>query len=91
MEAGVTIIDPATTTIEPGVIIGQDTVIQPGTLLRGNTVIGSHCQIGPHSLIENSVLGDGCSIIMSVARDATLTQGAQAGPFANLTGTSEQR
>lgn len=85
MEAGVTMIDPATTTIEPDVEIGRDTVIQPGTLLRGKTVIGSQCQIGPHSLIENSVVGDGCSVVMSVVRNATLTAGAQVGPFANIT------
>ncbi len=35
MLAGVTIIDPAVTYIEPGVTIGQDTVIWPNTYLRG--------------------------------------------------------
>jgi bifunctional UDP-N-acetylglucosamine pyrophosphorylase/glucosamine-1-phosphate N-acetyltransferase len=86
MEAGVTMIDPATTTVEPGVVIGRDTVIQPGTLLRGNTVIGSQCQLGPHSLIESSVVGDGCSVVMSLVRDASLADGAQVGPFATVTG-----
>lgn len=85
MEAGVTMIDPATTTVEPGVKIGRDTIIQPGTLLRGSTVIGSYCQVGPHTLVENSVLGDGCSVVMSVVRDVTLAEGAQVGPFANVT------
>lgn len=85
MEAGVTMIDPATTTVEPGVEIGRDTVVQPGTLLRGKTVIGSRCQLGPHSLIENSVVGDRCSVVMSVVRGAMLADGAQVGPFANVT------
>lgn len=84
MEAGVTMIDPATTTIEPGVEIGRDTVIQPGTLVRGKTVVGAQCQLGPHSLIENSALGDGCSVIMSVVRNATVAAGAQVGPFAHV-------
>jgi bifunctional UDP-N-acetylglucosamine pyrophosphorylase/glucosamine-1-phosphate N-acetyltransferase len=91
MEAGVTLIDPETITIEPGVEIGVETVIQPGSLLRGKTVIGSRCQLGPHTLIENSVVGDDCSVIMSAVRDATLTAGSQVGPFANViaTGTGQ--
>jgi bifunctional UDP-N-acetylglucosamine pyrophosphorylase/glucosamine-1-phosphate N-acetyltransferase len=81
MEAGVTLIDPLTTTIEPGVEIGQDTTVQPGTLLRGRTTIGAGCQLGPGTLIENSVLGDGCAVVMSVVRDAMLPAGSQVGPF----------
>ena len=41
MLAGVTIVDPATTYLEPGVRIGQDTVIYPNTHLRGETEIGT--------------------------------------------------
>lgn len=85
MEAGVTIIDPATTIVEPGVEIGRDTELQPGTLLRGRTRIGSHCQLGPFTLIEDSVLGDGCVVVMSVVRNATVASGSQLGPFANVT------
>jgi bifunctional UDP-N-acetylglucosamine pyrophosphorylase/glucosamine-1-phosphate N-acetyltransferase len=85
MEAGVTLVDPETTTIEPDVEIGVDTVIQPGTLLRGKTVVGSNCQVGPHTLIEDSVVGEGCSVIMSAVRGATLAAGAQVGPFASIT------
>jgi bifunctional UDP-N-acetylglucosamine pyrophosphorylase/glucosamine-1-phosphate N-acetyltransferase len=85
MEAGVTMVDPATTTVEAGVEIGRDTVIQPGTLLRGKTVVGSDCQLGPHSLIENSVVGNGCAVVMSVLRNVALADGAQVGPFANVT------
>ena len=35
MLEGVTLIDPQSTYIEPGVVIGQDTIIWPNTYLRG--------------------------------------------------------
>ena len=89
MEAGVTLIDPATTTIEPGVTIGQDTTVQPGTQLRGSARIGSGCQLGPGTLIENSVLGDGCAVVMSLVRNATLPEGARVGPFASIEGAPQ--
>ena len=50
MLAGVTIIDPATTYIEPDVTIGQDTTVWPNTHLRGQTIIGEHCTIGPNTI-----------------------------------------
>ena len=37
MAAGVTIVDPATTWIEPDVSIGADTVLHPGVYLQGRT------------------------------------------------------
>jgi bifunctional UDP-N-acetylglucosamine pyrophosphorylase/glucosamine-1-phosphate N-acetyltransferase len=90
MEAGVTMIDPASITIEPRVTIGRDTVIEPGTMLRGKTVVGSQCQLGPHTIVVNSVLGDGCSVVMSVARNAALAAGARVGPFANVEGETTE-
>ena len=47
MLAGVTLVDPQTTTIEANVKIGMDTIIYPNTYLRGNTTIGEDCEIGP--------------------------------------------
>ncbi len=86
MEAGVTLVDPAATTIEPDVTIGQDTVILPNSMLRGATTVGAGCQIGPNSLIENSVIGDRCTVVMSYLRGAILAEGRQIGPFASVQG-----
>ena len=47
MDAGVTIMDPASTFIEASVKIGRDTVIYPYTWLEGTTEIGEDCEIGP--------------------------------------------
>ena len=46
--AGVSIMDPNNTYIDPRVKIGSGTVILPGTILRGRTVIGKNCTIGPN-------------------------------------------
>ena len=53
MLSGVTIIDPATTHIDAGVQIGQDTIIQPLTILSGVTVIGEDCEIVPGARITD--------------------------------------
>jgi bifunctional UDP-N-acetylglucosamine pyrophosphorylase / glucosamine-1-phosphate N-acetyltransferase len=58
MLAGVTIVDPASTFIEAGVTIGEDTVIEPFTVIKGATVIGHECHIGPHVHIEDAKIGD---------------------------------
>jgi len=84
MEAGVTMLDPETTYIESEVTIGRDTVIWPNTILRGQTVIGSNCQIGPGSIIEESTIGDGCRVVTSVVEQATMERGSDVGPFSHL-------
>jgi bifunctional UDP-N-acetylglucosamine pyrophosphorylase/glucosamine-1-phosphate N-acetyltransferase len=83
MYAGVTIIDPATTYIGDEVQIGSDTVILPGTMLTGKTVIGSFCQIGPGTTIEQSVLGDHCSVRNSALEQTTLEENVSVGPFSH--------
>ena len=45
MAAGVTLIDPATTYIDPDVEIGRDTLIHPGVIIEGTTRIGEACEI----------------------------------------------
>lgn len=59
MDAGVTIIDPQTTWIDPRARIGQDTVIYPFTYVSGPVQIGKACRIGPFAHIrEGTQLGD---------------------------------
>jgi len=84
MLSGVTIIDPATTYIEAGVSIGQDTIIYPNTYLQGNTQIGSECQIGPNSLVLDTLIGDRCKILSSVVEHARMEDDVDIGPFAHL-------
>jgi bifunctional UDP-N-acetylglucosamine pyrophosphorylase / glucosamine-1-phosphate N-acetyltransferase len=62
MRQGVTLMDPASTYIEPTVRIGPDTVIGPFTLLSGKTRIGARCHIHSHAVLEDAALRDGETI-----------------------------
>jgi len=84
MLAGVTILDPVATYIEPGVRVGRDTVVYPGTHLRGATVIGERCEIGPQSVIADSQIGDDCRVAASWLEHAVLDNGARVGPMSRL-------
>jgi bifunctional UDP-N-acetylglucosamine pyrophosphorylase/glucosamine-1-phosphate N-acetyltransferase len=52
MAAGITIVDPATTYVEPGVTIGKDTVIYPCTYIHHGVRIGKNCSVGPFARIR---------------------------------------
>lgn len=84
MLSGVTIIDPATTYIEPGVQIGQDSVIWPNTYLQGSTRIGEECVIGPNSLLLDTWVGKRCKIWASILEKAELEDDVEVGPFSHL-------
>jgi len=60
MEAGVTLVDPATAYIDAGVRIGPDTVVGPCTVIRGPSTIGAGCRVGPLACVPaGTVLEDG--------------------------------
>jgi len=59
MAAGVGVVDPGTTWIEPDVIIEAEAVIHPFTILSGQTVIRARAEIGPHALVVDSEVGAG--------------------------------
>jgi len=84
MLAGVTMIDPTTTYIEPGVRLGQDTILWPGTYLQGNTQIGEGCVIGPNTIIMDSKVGDGCTLLASMLEGALLEDHVEMGPYCHL-------
>lgn len=84
MLQGVTMIDPSGVFIEPEVKIGTDTLLWPGTYLHGSTTIGSDCEIGPNTIIRDSQVGDGCTILASVLEGAILEGDVDMGPFARL-------
>lgn len=81
---GVTIVDPATTYIEPSVTIGCDTTIWPNTHLRGATAIGEHCEIGPNTIIRDSQIGSRCRVLASVLEEAVMEDDSDVGPFSHL-------
>ena len=81
---GVTIVSPATTTIDVAVSIGRDTTIEPGSTIKGATEIGADCVIGPNSTLIDATLGDGVSVPHSYVVQATVDDFGTIGPFAYL-------
>ena len=55
MLAGVTIEMPETVTIDSGVEIGMDTVIEPFARILGSTTIGEECLIGAGAVVTKDV------------------------------------
>ena len=55
LEEGVTIVDPSTTYIDPGVRVGEDSTIFPCTVIERDVVIGRRCRIGPFARIRSGV------------------------------------
>ena len=84
MTAGVTLIDPDSTTIDDTVELQPDVIIEPQTHLRGKTVIGTGTRIGPGCLIENSQIGENVTVLYSVITDSVVQSGTRIGPYAHL-------
>jgi bifunctional UDP-N-acetylglucosamine pyrophosphorylase/glucosamine-1-phosphate N-acetyltransferase len=86
MRAGVTIVDPETTYLEPELEIGPDTVIYPNTTIARLSRIGSGCVVGPNSRLSNAKLGERVTIRESVVVDARIGDDVTVGPYAHLRG-----
>src|SRR6185369_5016908 len=85
MAAGVTLIDPATTYVDPEVQVGADTILHPGVILQGKTRIGSGCEIQANVRIADSSIGNGVAInSFCLIVGAQVADGAAVGPFAHL-------
>jgi bifunctional UDP-N-acetylglucosamine pyrophosphorylase/glucosamine-1-phosphate N-acetyltransferase len=84
MLAGVSMIDPTSVYIEPGVTLGQDTVLWPGTYLHGSTEVGAGCTIGPNTIIRDSKVGDDCTLLASMLEGALLEDHVEMGPYCHL-------
>ncbi len=85
MLGGVTIEKPETVTIDAGVCIGMDTVVEPFSQILGRTRIGEGCRIGACSILRESELADGVEIQpFTIVNTSRLERGAVAGPFARL-------
>lgn len=82
---GVTILDPAQTTIEPSVRIGADTVIHPGVSLFGHTTIGEDCVIHQGCWVRDSRVASSVHLHpYSILDHAEVEPECNVGPFARL-------
>jgi bifunctional UDP-N-acetylglucosamine pyrophosphorylase/glucosamine-1-phosphate N-acetyltransferase len=84
MAAGVTIMDPASTWIDMDVEIQAGVRIAQGTQLEGRTMIEAGATVGPGSLLRDTRVGAGASVLQSVCEGAVIQPGSVVGPFAHL-------
>lgn len=84
MRAGVTIVDPDATYLEPELTIGRDTVIYPNTSIGRLSAIGEGCTIGPNARLSNAKLHDAATVRESIVLDSEIGSDATVGPYAHV-------
>ena len=84
MLRGVTMPDPGSVYIDATAELDQDTTVLPNTHITGRSRIGRSCEIGPNSIISDSLIGDRCKIKAAVIEGSTLDEGVDAGPFSYI-------
>ncbi|HKM33056.1 MAG TPA: bifunctional UDP-N-acetylglucosamine diphosphorylase/glucosamine-1-phosphate N-acetyltransferase GlmU [Oscillospiraceae bacterium] len=73
-----------------GVIIGREvkigagTRILPGVILKGKTQIGENCVLGPNTVIEDSIVGDGTILNSVQAYQSEIGSHVKIGPFVHI-------
>jgi bifunctional UDP-N-acetylglucosamine pyrophosphorylase/glucosamine-1-phosphate N-acetyltransferase len=89
MREGVTIVDPATTYLEPELTIAPDVVIEPNTRIGGRSKIGPRSVIGPNTQIIASTIGADVRVRDSVITESIVGDRSSVGPFAHLRNGAE--
>ncbi len=86
MLAGVTIVDPITTWIEPTVTLEADVTIHPFTVLRGRSRVATGAEVGPHAVAVDSEIGPRVLIgpFCYLRPGTVLEAGAKAGTFVEI-------
>jgi bifunctional UDP-N-acetylglucosamine pyrophosphorylase/glucosamine-1-phosphate N-acetyltransferase len=86
MLAGATIVDPATTWIEPSVQLEPDSTIHPFTILQGETRVAEGAEVGPHAVVVDSVVGPAALVgpFCYLRPGTVLEAGAKAGAFVEV-------
>ncbi len=89
MLAGVTIVDPASTWIEPSVTLEPDAVVHPFTVLRGATRVAADAQVGPHVVAVDAAIGAGALVgpFCYLRPGTVLGASSKAGTFVELKNT----
>jgi bifunctional UDP-N-acetylglucosamine pyrophosphorylase/glucosamine-1-phosphate N-acetyltransferase len=59
MGTGVSILDPATTWVDPDCRVAADAVLEPGVILRRGSHIGGGARIGAHSVLDGAEVAEG--------------------------------
>jgi len=86
MLAGVTIVDPASTWIEPSVELEPDATVHPFTVLRGQTRVAREAEVGPHVVAVDAEIGPRVLVgpFCYLRPGTVLEAGAKAGTFVEI-------
>jgi len=86
MLAGVTIVDPQTTWIDPEVELEPDSTIHPFTILRGKTRVAAGAEVGPHAVAVDAEIGPDARVgpFCYLRPGTKLGAGARAGAFVEI-------
>ncbi|MDN5771571.1 MAG: bifunctional UDP-N-acetylglucosamine diphosphorylase/glucosamine-1-phosphate N-acetyltransferase GlmU [Microlunatus sp.] len=84
MQAGVTILDPATTWVHASVDLAPDVTLLPGTSLEGATSVATGATIGPEVTLVDVEVGADATVIRSHGSLSVIGTGASVGPYAYL-------
>jgi len=84
MQAGVTVVDPATTWVDVDVDLAPDVTLLPNVQLHGRTTVGEDAVIGPDTTLTDVVVGQGAHVVRTHGSESTIGAGATVGPFAYL-------
>jgi bifunctional UDP-N-acetylglucosamine pyrophosphorylase/glucosamine-1-phosphate N-acetyltransferase len=86
MLAGVTIVDPDTTWIDPDVELEPDSTIHPFTVLRGRTRVATGAEVGPHVVADDAEIGPDAKVgpFCYLRPGTRLGAGAKAGTFVEI-------
>ncbi|MGH7708291.1 MAG: bifunctional UDP-N-acetylglucosamine diphosphorylase/glucosamine-1-phosphate N-acetyltransferase GlmU [Vulcanimicrobiaceae bacterium] len=88
MRAGVTIVDPATTYLEPDIEIAPDVTVLPNTTIGRRSRIGANSEIGPNARLQNARIGEHVVVTDSVVVDSAIGDFAIVGPWSHVRGGS---
>jgi len=90
MEAGVTLVDPATAYISEQAEISPDCVIGPNVQIIGNCRLGEGVRIDGTAWLSNVTIGPRCHLKLGVrAEDCVIGEDSEIGPFAHLRAGTE--
>jgi len=86
MLAGVTIVDPKTTWIDPGVTIGGDVTIYPNVILEGDTRVESGAVIRSNTVAVDALIGSDATVgpFCYLRPGTVLAEESKAGTFVEI-------
>jgi bifunctional UDP-N-acetylglucosamine pyrophosphorylase/glucosamine-1-phosphate N-acetyltransferase len=84
MDAGVEVVDPATTWVDVTVQLAPDVSLRPGVQLHGTTRVDSGAVIGPDTTLTDVEVGASAQVVRTHGSQALLAPGSTVGPFAYL-------